>query len=288
MFLTLLDPKVVPQDENLNDDHIKEKCIEFLISLAEKYPDPVPQEIEGTSEQASTDLWKKERRFRAVASKGQRIVGLLSHRSTWSGKISFLQEHVWGMDDKIRDLPAFKYGTKHEPTARDHYQEKIFESGLLVLTTGMWVNGKYPQLSCSPDGFVGHVEDNCNFKITKLLEIKCPITMEAIRPQDFDNHLTRAQLSAHYLKRESDGSISLKQSSSYYFQVQMNMALIEVHECDFVVWSPLDILIIPILFDKDFWSEKLPKIVSSHRKILLPEYFAARARRNLRPLILDY
>ena len=46
----------------------------------------------------------------------------------------------------------------------------------------------------------------------------------------------------------------LKLDHDYHFQVQGQMAITGIHECDFVVWTPKDVFVQTITFDLEFWN----------------------------------
>ena len=75
-------------------------------------------------------------------------------------------------------MKALRYGKSNEPKAFNQYSATINKNESLEIT-GLWVNQKYPELGCSPDGILATDE-----KITGFLEIKCPFVLENIHPSD--------------------------------------------------------------------------------------------------------
>ena len=96
-----------------------------------------------------------------------------------------------------------------------------------IVEKGLVIQAACPWLGASPDGivFVGGVPQ-------RLLEVKCPYQLKD--GKSLDDYI-RSKSSC--LKKE-DGSISLRKSHSYFYQVQVQMFVCDLKECDFVVWSP--------------------------------------------------
>ena len=92
---------------------------------------------------------------------------------------------------------------------------------LSVVETGLFVSCKNPIFGASPDGIV-----NRECHESGLLEIKCPWT-----------HRDKSEID--YAKLEEsclevvDNKIALKKSHSYYYQVQMQLAVTGYSWCDF-------------------------------------------------------
>lgn len=86
---------------------------------------------------------------------------------------------------------------------------------------------------------------------------------------------------------EKDGSIHLKKTHNYYYQVQGQMAVVDLRWCDFVVWTLDDIFVERINFDEAFWKNQCyPQLHSFYCGIMLPELIFPRHPLGLN--ILDY
>jgi hypothetical protein len=172
------------------------------------------------------------------------------------------KEFLHMKDPSVSNIKPLRYGHEQESVARakylesfqgDHVNADVKESGLLVC-------GEKPYLRASPDGIV-----SCSCHGTRLLEIKCPYSA-----RDLDIATAVSQKKIDYLDQADDGSFMLsKQKRGYYTQVQMAMAVADLRECDFVVWTPRDILIINITFDELFWTKTLETLECFFRDYLL-------------------
>ena len=74
-----------------------------------------------------------------------------------------------------------------------------------------------------------------------MVEIKCPLVLEAFHPADIDKLKPKQRYTLCY--EVNNGAMKLKDKHDYYFQIKMQMAVIDVAFCDFVVWSPKGILV---------------------------------------------
>ena len=69
-----------------------------------------------------------------------------------------------------------------------------------------------------------------------------------------------------------NGDPTLKPNHDYYYQIQGQMAITGVHTCDFVVWTPLNFLVITVPFNDDFWkSHCYPTLKDFYFNVMLPE-----------------
>lgn len=237
-----------------------------------------PLEVKETRGQSKNGFWSALRCLHATASNCRKI----AHFTNDSAKMHHLQTHLWTMN-KITTR-AMKYGTKHEEDAREDYVKKrlLDDPSVKVVESGMFIHTQLPGLSCSPDGMV--VSHN---NTPKLLEIKCPYKLRDIPPNDFDKLIPKERLSGYYLKRSANNKIYLNRNHGYYDQIQMNLGIIGVKECDLVVWSKEGTVILPIAFDEPRWTSIKNKLQSFHWNYQVPEYFLRRTVRGLHPISID-
>ncbi|KAE8749231.1 hypothetical protein FOCC_FOCC004138 [Frankliniella occidentalis] len=178
---------------------------------------------------------------------------------------------------------GMRYGKTYEPIARNEYHQEQKEKypDIEIVAGGSNLNTEYPGLSCSHDGWV-----KINGRVKKVLEIKCPFSLQDVDPHYFDSYLKGKRLNSFYLKRNVKGEITLKENTIYYDQVQMELAMTGVSTCDFVVWSKKGLLTIPISFNQSAWDNLHPKLKKFHWEYMAPEYFSRRSAHDLNPLCL--
>lgn len=146
------------------------------------------------------------------------------------------------------------YGRTHEALARQKYEEI---TGTLVAGTGLTLLRDCHYIGATADGIVGNT----------VIEIKCPFTGQ----EKTIKQLVQGSYSKH-LEETSDNVFKLNTSSSYYFQVQGEMAIKQCKLCHFIVWTPYDIAIIPVEYNESFWVHQLlPKLKSFFCMHVQPE-----------------
>lgn len=140
---------------------------------------------------------------------------------------------------------ACKYGTETEPTARKRYEEG---EGCTVIRIGLVISKVQGWLCCSPDGLVQAGDDNI------LLEIKCPCRCRDKPICDKEGNLFVDYL--HFV----NGKLLLKESHSYYTQVQVSLYVLNLTVCHFFVYSPLQVKNIIVKRDDNFLMSLIPKM----------------------------
>lgn len=165
--------------------------------------------LEGeTREQANSQLWVSERKYRFTASNFH----LISHRQ---------RHHEYFANTLMHPKPFTsrhtRHGIKYEPEAVHAYMKymnnrsirvEIFKSGLVVYK-------REPVLACPPDGKV--IDEGCS-KPFGLLEVKCPETKFFVSPFD-------ACSEPSFCSENIDGKCKLKVAHPYYAQVQGQMGI---------------------------------------------------------------
>ena len=168
-----------------------------------------------------------------------------------------------------------KYRRDNESVA---LQEYCNYTGNTVKPTGLWICRDAPQLACSPDGIVQ--EKTQTGYAQGLVEIKCPFVLKDGEVRKFKSHLTVAQQKAFCLEEGVKG-FYLKTNHSYYTQVQMQMGVMGLGWCDFMVWCQKDFVVIRVAFDQDLWATMRQQLVEFHSTKLCPEYFEMKTVRKL-------
>ena len=161
------------------------------------------------------------------------------------------------------------WGRDHEPHARDQYTKSLPE-GWSVQECGVFISAVDGFLGSSPDGLVFNGD-----KLLSCIEIKCPFSAR-------DKSLFDACLQPQFFcKRDENGEVHLKCNHNHYFQVQGQMAILNLPWCDFIVWTTIDFHIERITKDPDFWDRCLSKLKLFYSKIMLPEIVYPRHPLNI-------
>ncbi|XP_034063803.1 uncharacterized protein LOC117540949 isoform X2 [Gymnodraco acuticeps] len=167
-----------------------------------------------TREQSDSVEWHRVRRPRITSSRFREVC----HVRGQSSAENLAQRIRKG----VAQTASMKRGLALEPFAIQEYCR--------IKNTNYWpcgfvIHPDAPWLGASPDGLVFDPTESPPFG---LVEIKCPNV--------------KSYVDCSYLKMQS-GTLKLKQSHSYYWQVQGQLLLTGMEWCDLVVFAEEDILI---------------------------------------------
>ena len=209
-----------------------------------------------TRRQYACKRWHAERFSRLTSSKFGEICKCkepvkLCTRLLYKGASSSLSSSslLWGRD--------------HEDTARDEYVKTVAQpKGWKVQECGLFLSTRIGYLGTSPDGLV-----SSDGKVIGCIEIKCPFSA-----QDKTVVEACATIQQFFCTMDENRKVHLKKRHNYYYQVQGQLALLNLQWCDFVVWTRSGIHVERITFDRDFWSKQcLPQLKSFYTDVILPE-----------------
>lgn len=140
-----------------------------------------------------------------------------------------------------------EFGKKYEHVARQLYitKNELVHKNFRMEQCGLFVDRDCPILGASPDGVV-----TCSCHTKRILEIKCSFKHQNVYPQDVPS----LDPTYHLTCTHKDGRLSLKRKSPWYQQVQFQMGVVGVKECDIVFYTRKSIAIIPVLFNETVWA----------------------------------
>jgi putative phage-type endonuclease len=201
------------------------------------------QRIEQTP-QGSQD-WLDARKFRLTASN----FGAAAGRNRFRSPKQLVQDMLYG---EFKGNDATRWGSEKESVALGDYVDRkrsefaadgLPKETFFVTQSGLHVCAEAGWLAASPDG---HVNDGPE---KGLLEIKCPYSRR-IYPSIPDY---------------------------YVDQVQGLCAILGYQWADFVVWTPEQMQVQRVDFDKRYWQDELrPALVTFYRDLFLPAYVEMR------------
>ena len=134
--------------------------------------------------------------------------------------------------------------------ARDiltEYLPNIHEN-ISVRDSGLFCSEVYPYLGTSPDGILGC----CFCETIFVVEINCPIKATKMGLTEF------AISDESFCMEYVNGEYILRKDNAYYYQVQLQIFLIQAKACYFFVYSREVSLCQIILFDEIFLAKKVP------------------------------
>ena len=205
---------------------------------------------QSTQQQSASAKWRTSRVGRVTAS---RFGDVLLRQSAPSS--SFLKSFLEAKE--YSSLPVqLKHGRDNEIKARnayiDHTKRNVRECGFVV-------NPSIPWLGASPDGLIFDPLNNS----VGILEIKCTYTHRLYTVQE-------AAASSNFFASVVDGTVMLKRSNKYYYQVQGQMALAGVLWCDFMIYTFKNYTIERIQFDVEFWKSMQIRLTKFYFQYILP------------------
>ena len=128
---------------------------------------------------------------------------------------------------------------------------------------GLAVSRLHPWLAATPDGFVN---DPNAIPQNGLVEYKNPHTCR--------NSLIEEAITSKQIKflTINNGTITLKRSHHFHYQVQTAMLCTNTKWCDFVFRTNVDFLVVErIIFNEEFCDSFIPKVRAFYFNCILPE-----------------
>ena len=190
-----------------HEQHLQLMSLAITLDMARK--------IEmATRDQSNSVEWHQVRKPRLTSSRFREVCHVRGDGSSQN-----LAERIWkgGVQTAL-----MKRGLALEPVA---IQEYTRTKNVNYWPCGFVIHPDAPWLGSSPDGLVFDPTESPPFG---LIEIKCPNS--------------RSYVDCKYLKMQS-GTLKLKPSHSYYWQVQGQLLLTGMQWCDFIVRAKGDILV---------------------------------------------
>lgn len=156
--------------------------------------------------------------------------------------------------DHLSKVASIKWGRKNEDKARRQYVGKFdkWHKNLNVEQHGLMVSKDCNFVRGSPDGIV---TCDCHPDMKRLLEIKCPSSAKNMKIAE-----GVAQKKIKYLEKgDVYGKYKLKPcaTNGYYEQIQGLLGITGIKLANLVVWTKVDMVIVPVEFDPDFYYKRL-------------------------------
>ena len=207
-----------------------------------------------TRRQFSCKRWHEERYCRITSSKFGEICKSRCPRSVCTRMIH--------NNASTLSSAALLWGRDHESQAREDYA-KTLEEGWSIQETGLHVStvkGK-GYLGASPDGIIYY-----GGEIQGCIEVKCPYSAR-------EKLVSEACLMPQfYCRKDENDKVTLKLHHNYYYQIQGQLAILNLEWCDFIIWTKVDLHVERVKADHEFWQlQCLPKLQSYYYNIMLPE-----------------
>ena len=210
-----------------------------------------------TKRQSKSIFWHQVRTGRITASNAH----LVLHTSFEKPAQSILKGICKESTVTTTSVPALNWGSINEKNALKDYEITLatMHQNFKVYQSGFVISKEMPFIGASPDGIF---KCNCH-NVTKLIEIKCPYSKR------------ETQSVEEAIKNDSSFFLSedkkLKRGHKYYTQIQMQLHICQVKECDFVVWTPKWIFWTTISLDDEFIKSSVPVLAKFYQTHVVPE-----------------
>ena len=157
------------------------------------------------------------------------------------------------------NYPALVYGRENECNGVMAFIKNIKSKhhNLMVTQAGLKLDPIHPFIGASVDGII-----TCSCCEPAILEVKCPYSIR-------DNCVATHGHNLQYLTE----TLELKKNHTYYYQLQTYLGIYGYSKGYFCVWTPRDVLILEIAFNKDFWCSLKKDLCTYYKDNYLPEYF---------------
>lgn len=208
--------------------------------------------------QSDADNWFKLRQGRITASNFKSACITKIQKPA----ISTIKKICYPQGNKFTSK-ATKYGSINEKVAFDQFHDQMtrIHSDYTQDKVGLFINPKYPAFGASPDGIC-----NCSCCGKRIIEIKCPYTLQSNLSYD-----SLLKMKDPYIIKDSLDQYSISKKHSYYYQIQMQMFLVETEVCYLVIWADNEMITLEVERDLEFWEEKSQKGMIFFNKVLVPE-----------------
>lgn len=239
---------------------LEDMCIKFQQSLSYS-TDEIDRILDATDGQCNNKLWHSIRQGMLTASNFGKACHYIDINK--DPPTSFLKT-IMGESTIEKHLPQpLKWGRRKEPVARLMYK-RVFKRNhfsLKVKEQGILLNEIYPCVGCSVDDIVSC---KCRPKHSdRIIEIKCPYSSRDKMPKE-------AAIERKIFYNEENCRWEITPNCPYYAQVQGQLGLCGIQECDLVIYTKQGIHVSTAVFDSSFFSEMLKTVLLFHKKYVTP------------------
>ena len=232
-----------------------ETCFDTIINNVIRYNDNEITEIERlTRGQHENQNWHAMRRGLLTASNVKMIYSSINMDKTSERLLD--GNHF---DDQNAPLPI-QFGRKNEQKAVNMFMKthKFEHRKCSNRNTGLYISRSAPYIGASPDSLV-----NCNKCGEFLIEVKCLYKYRNFHPAS-------ALVHSGICEKTDQNTLIIKVSHPYYFQIQAQMFVTNIHKCLLVGYTLKGIKTVEILFNPDFWAECMTRLTRFYRYHFIP------------------
>lgn len=213
---------------------------------------------EMTRDQCNSWMWEKQRVGRVTGSTFKLVCQTTIRKPAKSTimKICYPEKTRFSSKETT-------YGKKMEPVALEMFIEKMSKdhSNYVCNRSGLIIDELCAFFAVSPDGLC-----TCDCCETHLVEIKCPYSL-SFSDSKIENILS---IKNPYVLQEN-GSYKINKNHSYFYQLQIQMAVCRLSLSYLYVWSPKIQLLFKVPFEPVFWQQNSVKAFRFAKSVIVPE-----------------
>ena len=229
--------------------------------------------VEKQTRAQSADIsWHLQRAGRIT---GSTVGAVIKSRNNTLSENQILSLTKIKINKTTNEPAAIKYGKANEQNAIDDYNKKLdneeststcnqftnSHENPIFCNVGFYISKERPYLGASPDGMV---ICSCCIKPT-MIEVKCPFNCR-------EGGIANAVMTDPKFYVQLEGKeYKLSKNHHYYAQVQLQLYVTQSDQCDFIVWSPNDFVVIQLRKDEAFTDQMLEQCKLKFCNAILPE-----------------
>ena len=250
-----------------SDGHEFDKLVEATINGLTISASTVEYICNITRKQSKSPIWHEMRTGRITASIAHEVLHTNMERPSTSLILRICKES----EMKASKVPSLRWGIDNEKVAlkeydiilsTEHTQYEVKDCGLRLCR-------EFPFIGASPDGIFSCICHSAKF----LIEVKCPYSFkdtlnidEALRQRDF------------FLSEQK----TLKKSHKYYAQIQLQLFVCEMEQCELVVWTPKWLYHVAVEKDSSFITMMLDVLKRFFATAIVPELLTRELEQGLK------
>lgn len=251
---------------NSSEELDQELCREFLqfIYFNKEQRDMLYSKTVG---QGKSSMWMLHRAGRITASNVYKVCHL---RESTDPKATVKLLMNYNSTDKVGMAAPLEWGHLKEVAAKELYKKKMVakHEDFTLLDCGLAVSEEHPFLGASPDGM-----RYCKCCGTKLVEVKAIYSKKNLRPP--------VAAGEKIIYDQKTSKWRLKKETTWYCQVQCQMAVTKVLDEDLVIYTNKGILIISVSSDNTFWLGVVSKLEEFYLRNMVSEILFGTIRKGL-------
>ncbi|CAG2190881.1 unnamed protein product [Mytilus edulis] len=240
----------------LSIQEIKERGEAFTktLTLTKEEAEIIEQK---SKEQSKSADWHAARVYRLTASNFHRIA--FRRDSTEATKL--LSSLLY---NKCKPTYAMQFGLEQEDTSAQRFVQDMTNRNtstsfsIQLEKKGFIIDIDHPYLGASVDR-IATINDQ-----KYIVELKNPPSTWKLSIEDAAGKLS-------CLKIDENNVVTLNRRNAYFTQVQGQMAVLNIHNCYFVLCTKSDIHVEYVKFDKHFWKSVMSKLKTFYNNIFLSE-----------------